>query len=77
MNNIPFQIGSSVSIVGYGPYRGLRGTIQGIAENTTQDRFFNFYLVNLEGKSILEHIWFQYEDLGSVCLRETGHVSDL
>jgi hypothetical protein len=76
VNYLSFQVGSSVFILGYGPYRGLRGTIRGIAENVSQDRSFNFYLVSLEGKNRVEHMWFQYEDLGSVCLREVDHVND-
>lgn len=77
MNYITFQIGSSVCIISYGPYRGLRGTIQGITEHINQDKTFNFYLVGLEGKNIVEYIWFQYEDLGSVCLREVNDFSDI
>lgn len=76
MNYLPFQMGGSVRIMGYGPFRGLRGIIQDIEENFNQDKFFNFYLVKLEGKNMLEHVWFQYDDLGSVCLQEVDYLSD-
>jgi hypothetical protein len=71
-----FQVGSSIYVMGYGPFRGLRGTIQNIEENFSQDRFFNFYLVKLEGKNLLEHMWFEYDDLGLVCLREVDYLSE-
>ncbi len=70
MEYISFQMGSSVSIIGYGPYRGMRGIIEAITENPNQDKSFNFYLVSLDGKNLLKHVWFQYDDLGSVCLWE-------
>ncbi len=58
------QVGDRVSITGYGPFRGLRGTIclvDHIADDLEEP--FCFYRIALEGASVLEPIWFEYNEV--------------
>jgi hypothetical protein len=60
-------VGSLVYVTSYGPFRGLRGTIQAI--NTIDDELeepFCFYYIALEGASIKEPIWFAYDEVEGV-----------
>jgi hypothetical protein len=59
-----FPVGSSVRVVSYGPFRGLRGTIRTIDTISADlEEPFCFYLVALEGAQIQEPIWFQYDEV--------------
>jgi hypothetical protein len=60
-------VGSRVYVTSYGPFRGLRGTITTV--NTIADGLeepFCFYQVVLEGASLKEPIWFEYEEVDVV-----------
>ena len=60
-------VGSLVYVTSYGPFRGLRGTIQAI--NTIADELeepFCFYHIALEGASTKEPIWFAYNEVEGV-----------
>jgi hypothetical protein len=57
-------VGSRVYVTSYGPFRGLRGTITTV--NTISDgleELFCFYQVVLEGASLKEPIWLEYEEV--------------
>lgn len=56
--------GSLVDVTSYGPFRGLKGTIQtvnSIADEAEEP--FCFYLVALEGTHIPEPIWFEHNEV--------------
>ncbi len=56
--------GSLVRIIGYSPFRGLRGTIRTVdAISADLEEPFCFYLVDLEGVQIREPIWFEYDEV--------------
>ena len=57
-------VGSLVDVTSYGPFRGLKGTVQMV--NTIVDEAeepFCFYLVALEGTQIQEPIWFEHHEV--------------
>jgi hypothetical protein len=57
-------VGSLVDVTSYGPFRGLKGTVQTV--NTIADEAeepFCFYLVALEGTHIQEPIWFEHNEV--------------
>src|SRR5258707_15225205 len=57
-------VGSLVDVTSYGPFRGLKGTVQMV--NTIADEAeepFCFYLVALEGTHIQEPIWFEHNEV--------------
>ena len=57
-------VGSLVDVTSYGPFRGLRGTVQAV--NTIADESeepFCFYLVALEGAYIKEPVWFEHNEI--------------
>ena len=57
-------VGSLVDVTSYGPFRGLKGTVQMV--NTIADEeeeLFCFYLVALEGTHIQEPIWFEHDEV--------------
>jgi len=57
-------VGSLVEVTSYGPFRGLKGTVQVV--NTIADEteeLFCFYLVALEGTHIQEPIWFEHHEV--------------
>ena len=67
MNNHVLPAGSRIRVISYGPFRGLRGTIQAI--NTIADELeepFCFYHIALEGASTKEPIWFAYDEVKGV-----------
>lgn len=61
------QVGSTVRITSYSPFRGLGGVIQLVDEipSVVGDFIepFCFYLVRLEGTSIQTPVWFQREEI--------------
>ena len=66
-----FEVGDHVQILGYGPFRGLRGTIQmveRIAPARSDEEPFCFYKITLEGAPIEEPVWFECEEVESVAL---------
>jgi hypothetical protein len=57
-------VGSLVDVTSYGPFRGLKGTVQMV--NTIADEaeeLFCFYLVVLEGTHRQEPIWFEHDEV--------------
>jgi len=57
-------VGSLVDVTSYGPFRGLKGTVQTV--NTIADEaeeLFCFYLVALEGIQVQEPIWFEHDEV--------------
>lgn len=64
MSNDIFQIGNLVRVTSYGPFRGLKGTIQKVdAINDDPVDPFCFYLVALEETTFPTPIWFEYYEL--------------
>lgn len=64
MQNTVLPVGSLVDVISYGPFRGLKGTIQTV--NTIADEAeeqFCFYLVALEGTHIQEPIWLEHNEV--------------
>ena len=67
MQNNVLPVGSLVDVTSYGPFRGLKGTVQTI--NTIADEAeepFCFYLVALEGTQIQEPVWFEHDEVEAV-----------
>jgi hypothetical protein len=59
--------GSLVRITGYGPFRGLRGTIRTVDTISAElEEPFCFYLISLEGAQVREPIWFEYDEVEQV-----------
>jgi hypothetical protein len=57
-------VGSLVDVTNYGPFRGLKGTIQTV--NTIADEGeepFCLYLVALQGAHIHEPVWFEHDEV--------------
>ncbi|HEU5376831.1 MAG TPA: hypothetical protein VFV38_15455 [Ktedonobacteraceae bacterium] len=55
---------SRIRVTHYGPFRGMKGTIQAV--DTIDDDLeepFCFYLVALEGTTLQEPIWFEYDEI--------------
>ena len=64
MQNTVLPVGSLVDVISYGPFRGLKGTVQTV--NTIADEAeeqFCFYLVALEGTHIREPIWLEHNEV--------------
>jgi hypothetical protein len=64
MQNTILPVGSLVDVISYGPFRGLKGTVQTV--NTIADEAeepFCFYLVALEGTRIQEPIWLEHDEV--------------
>jgi hypothetical protein len=56
--------GSRVYVTSYSPFRGLRGTIHTVHTIPTEgEEPFCFYQVALEGTSIQEPVWFEYNEI--------------
>jgi hypothetical protein len=64
------QIGDRVSITSYGPFRGLRGTIR-VIDHIVDDleEPFCFYRVALEGGSVPEPVWFEYNEVELIAVK--------
>ncbi len=64
-------------MTGYGPFRGLRGTILKIDRIAADcDEPFCFYLVALEGAYIQEPVWFDYREVEACSIPyEAQHTS--
>jgi hypothetical protein len=61
------QLGSRVSVTSYGPFRGLKGTIHTVDTITADlEEPFCFYLVALDGTSMKEPMWFEYDEVEGV-----------
>lgn len=68
-----FQIGSRVLVTSYGPFRGLRGTIQTVDTIAADlDEPFCFYQIALEGAHIQEPIWFEWNEVELVAPAPVG-----
>jgi hypothetical protein len=59
--------GSLVQVIGYSPFRGLKGTIQ-VVDTIVDDleEPFSFYQIALEGTQLKEPIWFECDEIGLV-----------
>jgi hypothetical protein len=56
--------GSRVYVTCYSPFRGLRGTVQTVHTIATEgEEPFCFYQVALEGTSIQDPVWFEYDEI--------------
>lgn len=64
MKNDILLTGNCVRVTSYGPFRGLRGTIQkvDIIADDPEDPFC-FYLIVLEGSSLQAPIWFGWHEV--------------
>ena len=68
-----FQTGSRVLVTSYGPFRGLKGTIQTVDTIAADlDEPFCFYQITLEGTHIQEPIWFEWNEVELVAPAPTG-----
>jgi hypothetical protein len=59
----PIQVGERVQVISYGPFRGLRGTIQVVDMIDIPGDLHCFYLVALEGAYTREPVWFEYDEV--------------
>jgi hypothetical protein len=64
MGNHVVPVRNRVRVTSYGPFRGLRGTIQ-VVDRIADDleEPFCFYLIALEGASILQPVWFESQEV--------------
>ena len=57
-------VGSLVDVISYGPFRGLRGSVQTVHIIPDEaEELFCFYLVALEGTQIQKPIWFERDEV--------------
>jgi hypothetical protein len=63
VNFSPIQVGERVQVISYGPFRGLRGTVQVVDIIDIPDDLHCFYLVTLEGAYTREPVWFEYDEV--------------
>jgi len=70
MENDVFAIGNHVQISSYGPFRGLRGTIQTIHCLPPLEEPLCFYHIALEGTHLKEAIWFSEEEVQPLASHE-------
>lgn len=64
MKQLFFPSKGRIQVTSYGPFRGLKGTIQYVDTIVDdQDEPFCFYLVSLEGALLQEPIWFEHHEL--------------
>lgn len=62
-----FTLQGRIQVTNYSPFRGLKGTIQGIDKiNDPLDGSPCFYLVALEGADFPEPIWFEHDEITSI-----------
>lgn len=59
-----FEVGERVRVISYGPFKGLKGTVQQL-HTIPYDAAepFCFYLVAVEGAYVKEPIWFEHEEV--------------
>ena len=70
-----FPVGSRVQVISYSPFRGLRGTIRRVhtIPPLEGEEPFCYYAIELDGASIQEPIWFEYDEVeGAASLEEIG-----
>lgn len=67
MKTSAFTSQGRIQVTNYGPFRGLKGTIQSIdAINNNLEEPFCFYLVALEGTTLPEPIWFEHDEIAFI-----------
>jgi hypothetical protein len=71
-----FPVGSRVRVASYSPFRGLTGTVQKVHAIAGWDEPFCFYLIALEGTSIVQPVWFLYEEVECVSLQEMDYLGE-
>jgi hypothetical protein len=64
MKQLFFPSKSRIQVTSYGPFRGLKGTIQHV-DTIVDDRDepFRFYLISLEGAFLQEPVWFEHHEI--------------
>ena len=64
MENRAGLVGNQVRVTSYGPFKGLKGTIQ-MVDTIIDDleAVFGFYLVKLVGVPTREPIWLAYDEV--------------
>ena len=64
MKQTCFPSKSRIQVTNYGPFRGLKGTVQNVDVIIDElNGFLCFYLVSLEGTHFREPIWFEHNEL--------------
>jgi len=64
MQNNVLPVGSLVDVTSYGPFRGLKGTVQTVSTIADEaEEPFCFYLVDLEATQVQEPIWFEHHEV--------------
>jgi flavodoxin len=64
MSNRIYTVGNLVRVTSYGPFRGLKGTIQTVDRIADSlEEAFCFYLIDLEGVTIPAPIWFESQEI--------------
>ena len=64
MKPLLFPSKGRIKVTSYGPFRGLKGTIQHVDSIIDdQDEPLCFYLVSLEGAFLQEPVWFEHHEL--------------
>ena len=64
MHNNVLPVGSLVDVTSYGPFRGLKGTVQTVKTIADEaEEPVCFYLVALEATQVQEPIWFEHHEV--------------
>ena len=63
MSDTSVQVGSSVYVTAFGPFMGLRGTVQSVDAIPPLDESYCFCLVKLERVHIEEPVWFHCDEV--------------
>ena len=72
MENRNVLVGNRVCVTSYGPFRGLKGTIQEVVSISDDlEDPFSFYSIALERVSISTPIWFAYHEVELIGLPAT------
>lgn len=67
-----FNVGDRVRVNSEGPFKGLKGTILVVDRIVypTDGNPFLFYQIGLEGTYIREPVWFQFDEIEPLSLRD-------
>jgi len=74
MSNEILPVGSRVYVTAYGPFHGLKGTVQFVDLIHCTEDTLCFYLVEVEGALIREPVWFQADEVALISTQEMDYV---
>jgi hypothetical protein len=62
MQEAVVAVGTRVCVTGYGPFRGLIGTVQTVDTISVENDRYDFYQIELEGVQVKELLWFERDE---------------